>query len=112
DQDTPHGHPQYGLGRLLRRLGASPANVRELSMAGSPRLGVVRAALSLAADTAGWTHARRALEPTLPAATEGITILAGHSADEEARAIAIAARDALAGGRTVGIVSPDQTLSR
>ena len=112
DAGAPHGHPQHGLARLLRRLGAAPAGARELSQVGSPRLQVVRTALSLPADTAAWAQARRSLEPVLAAATEGITVLAAPSADMEARAIAIAARAALAATRTVGIVSPDQTLSR
>lgn len=111
-QKAPHGHPQYGLARLLRRLGTTHSEVIELSTAASPRLKVVRAALALADQTNGWAAQRGLLDNTLSAATAGLAIIAARTMDEEARAIAIAARAALADGRTVGIVSPDQTLSR
>src|SRR5690606_7650641 len=39
-------------------------------------------------------------------------IIAARNEDEEARAIALAARAALAGGRSVGIVTPDRNLAR
>ena len=72
----------------------------------------MRAALSLAADTAQWAEARRQLAPHLDAAAEGVTLIAAATADEEARAVALCAREALGRGETVGIVSPDQALSR
>jgi ATP-dependent helicase/nuclease subunit B len=45
-------------------------------------------------------------------AVTGVAILAAPNADTEARAIALAARATLASGRTVGIISRDQTLAR
>jgi len=107
-----HGHPQYGLAKLLRRLGAGPGEVIELAAGASPRTAVVRTALALADETAGWAGARTALAPEITGAAHGLSIIAARNADEEARAIALAARDALAEGRTVGIVTPDLTLSR
>jgi len=110
-EQSPHSHPQYGLANLLRRLGTPPSTVIELGSPG-PRAKVIRQSLALAEDTTGWSGARAALLPHLPAATEGITILGAHTADEEARAIALAARDALMRRQSVGIVSPDRNLAR
>ena len=113
ENGAPHGHPQYGLGKLLRDLGTTPQAVAEL--APEPRAArtlVVRQALALAEATAGWAAARTALDPQVAEAAQGLAVLAAATADEEARAIGLAARDALARGRTVGIISPDQNLTR
>lgn len=110
-EQAPHGHPQYGLAQLLRRLGTPPRDVIELGQPG-PRAAVIRQSLALPEDTANWPQARAAIAPDLPAATKGMTILTARTADEEARAIALAARDGLAQGKTVGIVSPDRNLAR
>ncbi len=112
DDGVPHGHPQYGLAKLLRRLGAGPGEVIELAPTASPRTRLVREALSLAEETAGWIEARVQLAPDLAAAAERLSVIAARTADEEARAVALCARDALARGQTVGIISPDQNLSR
>lgn len=108
----PHGHPQYGLSRLLRGLGTVPSEVRELAAAPAPRTALVRSALALANDTGGWAAERHRLAGELATATGGVTVIAARTVDDEARAIAIAARAALEAKRSVGIVSPDQTLSR
>ena len=111
-QSNAQGHPQYGLARLLRRLGAGPGEVIELAPAGSVRTEVIRTALALADETAGWAAARSELAPRIAAAADGLAVLAARTADEEARAIALCAREALGRGETVGIVSPDQNLAR
>lgn len=111
--NNAHGHPQYGLARLLRRLGTTHAAVTELRQAAeSPRLEVIRRALAPADETADWAAAREALAPDLASALDGVSVIAARTEAEEALAIAVAARDALASGREVGIVSPDQVLSR
>lgn len=107
----PHGHPQYIMAGLLRRLGTAPAAVVPL-VNETPRTRLVRIALAPTEETAHWAEARAALAPVLSEALQGVAILAARNEDEEARAIAVAARAALAEGRSVGIVSPDQTLSR
>ncbi len=108
----PHGHPQYAMAGLLRRLGTVPTGVVDLEPTDAPRTRLVRLALAPAAETADWAEARTAIASQLDEALAGVEILAARTVDEEARAIAIAVRDALEQGRTVGIVSPDQTLSR
>ncbi len=105
------GHPQYGLAKLLRALGAGIADVEELA-GETPRTVIVRHALAPTEETTGWTGARAAVADALDAALVGVTVLAAPNLDLEARAVALAARQALAEGRTVGIVSRDQTLAR
>ena len=112
-EDAPHGHPQYGLAQLLRRLGKAAGAVVELAAAPAPRVAIVRRALALPEATARWSIDRHAIDAkTLQEATAGFAVLAARNEDEEARAIALAARDALAGGKTVGIVTPDRNLAR
>jgi ATP-dependent helicase/nuclease subunit B len=112
ERGNPHGHPQYGLVKLLRRLKAGGGDAVELAAeAETPRTAMVRRALALTDATALWAEKR--LDPqALAEATEGLAILAARTEDEEARAIALAAREALAERRTVGIVTPDQNLAR
>ena len=107
--DATESHPQYGLMKLLRRLGAGVGDVAELA-GDHPRTQLVRAALAPAVETPDWPRMRA----TIPVAEAlaGVGVLAAPNADLEARAIALAARAALAEGRTVGIVSRDQTLAR
>ena len=111
-KQAPHAHPQYGLVKLLRQLAARPDAVTELGVADSPRVRLVRRALALPGATVGWPAERQALAPLLPPALAGVAILAAPGEDLEARAIAVAARDALHAKKTVGIVSPDRNLAR
>ncbi len=106
-----HGHPQYGLAKLLTALKAGIGDVEELAGA-APRTAIVRHALAPTAETAGWTSARERVAEDLDAALDRISIIAAPNLDIEARAIALAARQALSGNRSVGIVSRDQMLAR
>ncbi|MBK8084985.1 MAG: PD-(D/E)XK nuclease family protein [Devosia sp.] len=107
--ETTQSHPQYGLMKLLRRLGAGVGEVIDLG-GEHPRTALLRAALAPADETSGWGGWRDGfdLEPALA----GVGIVAARTADLEARAVALAARAALAEGRTVGIVTRDQNLGR
>lgn len=108
---NPHSHPQYGLARLLRQLGAGPGQVVELAPPGQGRSAIVHRALALAADTARWAGQRPG-PAELDAALAGVGIIAARTEDEEARAIALVARDALEADQSVGIVTPDRNLAR
>ncbi len=111
--ERAHGHSQYGLARLLRRLGQTPENVVELAAAPSPRTAIVRRALTLAPDTAGWAEARHELSPQeFAAALQHVAIAVARTEHEEARAIAVASAQALSQGQTVGVISPDRNLAR
>ncbi len=111
DGANTESHPQYGLARLLRTFGAGIADVDELAP-DSLRSTIVRRAMATAAETTLWSAERAQLAPTLPRALAGISIIAAPNADIEARAVALAARQAVADRHSVGIVSRDQTLAR
>jgi ATP-dependent helicase/nuclease subunit B len=111
EEATPHGHPQYGLAKLLRRLGAGPGEVMEL-VEDAPRTTIIRRALALADETSRWAEDRVEVGWIVPEAVDGLSIIAARTAGEEARAIALCAREAVGRGETVGLVSPDQNLSR
>ncbi|WP_404400674.1 double-strand break repair protein AddB [Pelagibacterium halotolerans] len=110
DKANPHGHPHYGLARLLRRLGVPPSGVTELAEPDPPRTRFLRTALALADDTASWATALS--EDEIATATGGIATIVARTPEEEARAIALAVRDGLDTGRSVAVISPDQTLAR
>lgn len=107
--EASQGHPQFGLMKLLRRLGAAVSDVRELADT-HPRTQLVRAALAPAVETPDWPRLRAALP--VAGALDGVAIIAARNADIEARAIALAARAALVERKSVGIISRDQTLAR
>ena len=107
--ETTQSHPQYGLMKLLRSLDAGVGDVVELADANA-RTALARAALAPASETPNWPVWRAALP--VEDALAGVAILAARNADVEARAIALAARATLIEGKTVGIVSRDQTLAR
>ncbi|MDB5536777.1 MAG: addB, partial [Devosia sp.] len=108
---NPHGHPQYGMAKLLRALGAGVGDVVELAERAAERTTLVRRALALTDDTALW--AQQKLSPSeLDRAVDGVSLISARTEDEEARAVALAARDALAQRRTVGIITPDRNLAR
>lgn len=107
---NPHGHPQYGLVRLLDTLGVTPTEVTTLGQPTSPRSEALSAALALAPHTAHWNRLAAGLD--IAGASEGISLVRARTQQEEARAIAIAAHDALSQGKSTAIIAPDQTLAR
>ncbi|MEQ8445653.1 MAG: double-strand break repair protein AddB [Pelagibacterium sp.] len=109
---NPHGHPQYGLARLLRRLGTVPEAVTELAPHDAPRTKILNAALGLPDATAQWQAIAQGLGAGLEAGTEGLSLLVARTPEEEARAIAVCVHDALEQGKSVAIIAPDQTLAR
>ncbi|HTM76291.1 MAG TPA: double-strand break repair protein AddB, partial [Devosia sp.] len=111
DSKNPHGHPQYGLAKLLRALGAGVGDVIELAPGEAERTMLVRRALALTDDTALWAE-QKLPDAALARATTGISLISARTEDEEARAVALAARDGLAQGKSVGIVTPDRNLAR
>jgi ATP-dependent helicase/nuclease subunit B len=111
DENNPHGHPQYGLAKLLRGLGATVGSVIELADGPTPRTRLVNHALALTKDTASWSR-NRLSAGELAEASSGLAVMRARTEDEEARAIALAARARLAEGETVGIVTPDRNLAR
>ncbi|MEO8758441.1 MAG: double-strand break repair protein AddB [Devosia sp.] len=111
DGTNTEGHPQFVLARLLRGLGAGIADVEELA-GEAPRTMIVRHALALADETTQWGARRASVDAQFDAALAGVSMIAAPNADMEARAVALATRQAVANKRTVGIVTRDQTLAR
>ncbi|ODT75110.1 MAG: double-strand break repair protein AddB [Pelagibacterium sp. SCN 64-44] len=109
--NAPHGHPQYGLALLLRGLGVSMSAVTELAPGPAPRSVLVSRALALTGDTALWAENRLPAD-MLAEAGKGLSVIRARNEDEEARAVALAARQALSEGQSVGIVTPDRNLAR
>jgi ATP-dependent helicase/nuclease subunit B len=107
--ENMQGHPQYGLMRLLRALGVGIGDVEDLA-AVSERTRLMRAALAPADQTTGWGRWRGEID--VNAALSGVSVIAAPTADLEARAVALAARQAVLEHKSVGIVSRDQTLAR
>lgn len=112
-EHNPHGHPQYQLARLLAELGSPATAVMELAGAADPRTTLVGRAMALAKDTTRWPSQKAHAMPMEDGmATVGVSIIAARNEDEEARAVALAAREALEKQETVGIVTPDRNLAR
>ena len=107
--ETMQSHPQYGLMKLLRALGAGIGDVEDLVQA-SERTRLIRTALAPADQTTAWSTQRQAID--LDAGLSGVSVLAAPNVEIEARAIALAARQAISDRRTVGIVARDQNLAR
>lgn len=109
---NPHGHPQYGLARLLARLGTLPGTVIELANPAHPRTKILNAALGLPDATALWQKVATELGPGLDQGSQGLALVVARTPEEEARAIALCVHDALEADKTVAIIAPDQTLAR
>jgi len=107
--ENMQGHPQYGLMKLLRTLGVGVGDVEDLATVGE-RTRLIRVALAPADQTTAWGRWRESIDVTT--ALAGVAVIAAPTADLEARAVALAARQAVTDRRSVGIVSRDQTLAR
>ncbi len=115
------GHPQYGLARLLERLGLARGEVADWPAGpfqdGRPGLPRSRARLASEAfrpapATERW-RSRPLSEAVLDSALDDVTFVECPGLDEEARVIALALREALLTEEaTAALVTPDRTLAR
>ncbi|MEM9780918.1 MAG: double-strand break repair protein AddB [Pseudomonadota bacterium] len=111
-------HPAGPFHRLLTALDAGPASVRhwhegpaETILA--PRRLLIAEALRPAPVTDAWVARRAEIATVAGAATAGLTLIEAAEHRDEALAIALAVREALAiPGRHIAIVTPDATLAR
>ena len=111
------GHPQYGLAKLIGRLGVSRGDVVPLGRADETletRTRLVGAALRPAATTDRWASERAALpDSAVAAALSGVTLVEAAHERDEALSIAIALRRAtLEEDRTAALVTGDRDLAR
>jgi ATP-dependent helicase/nuclease subunit B len=102
------GHPQYGLKRLIEKIGIAREAVEPLADSGNAaREKIFSLAFRPQSDdeTAGRRVAARH-------SLKGVTIIEAADAREEALGIAIALREALHDGKTAALVTPDRALAR
>ncbi len=110
---NPHTHPQYGLARLLARLGELPESFIELApKAKNKRPKIVQNAFALVQDTKDWAIKRRELADEIAKSFENLSIINAKNDEEQARAIALCALDGVIRKKSVGIISPDRNLAR
>ncbi|MBA3448362.1 MAG: double-strand break repair protein AddB, partial [Pseudaminobacter sp.] len=111
------GHPQYGLAKILRKIGVLRADVDEI---GTPdaslaaRARIVSEALRPAETTDEWERTRgRVATEAMTAALSDVTLLEAANERDEAAAIAIALRRAIdAADATAALVTGDRNLAR
>lgn len=112
-------HPQFGLRRLLDRLGIARENVAvlpgsELDTRSAARAHLISEAMRPASTTGRWADlvARADMDRTR-LALQGMTLLEAPTSQDEAEAIAYILREAAeTPGRTAALVSPDRLLAR
>lgn len=106
EREPMPGHPQFGLKRLLERIGIAREAVEPLSEPSKP----AREALLSRAFAPYVEGARQELGK--PGALDGITLIEAQDAREEALAIAIALRESLHHGTSAALITPDRALAR
>ena len=113
DLSPAPGHPQFAMQALLARIGITRDAVTSLAAA-SGRERLVSEVLRPAAATDLWrTRAADAgFESDAEAAMGSITMIEAANAEDEALAIAVALREAVAKGTTAALVTPDRALGR
>lgn len=121
DGASPHpsvlGHPQFGLARLVRRVGVARRDVVEIgepSRSLAIRRAILAEALKPAETTDEWAASRAAMSEAVVAdALAGITLVEAANEREEAAAIAVALRGAIVQpDATAALVTPDRELAR
>lgn len=117
DNPVP-GHPQYGLSRLVRSIGATREDIApvlpEATMINRSRERLISEALRPAETTDLWRDLSDRFSDTLvDDATDGMALIVAANPRLEALAIAVAIREAIATEASrVALVTPDRQLSR
>ncbi len=122
---TP-GHPQYGMARLLGKLGAGRAAVglwpqSQLTQQQACRRRIINEALTPAEITSDWLnrleklagHYSMDIADLMQDGLDGLSLIEAKNEDEEAMVLALAIRQALADPtKTTMLVTPDRLLAR
>ncbi|MDR1009510.1 MAG: double-strand break repair protein AddB, partial [Rickettsiales bacterium] len=102
-------HPQYGMMKLLGRMGITRNNVVPLAKSQNPARELLASAIMLAGEaTAAWHD----IKEIPPAALENISRLSCETEREEAKAIALALADSQARGETAELITPDRKIAK
>jgi ATP-dependent helicase/nuclease subunit B len=116
ETEPSHGHPQFALNALLRRIGVERTAVQDLAPpAPHGREAIMSEALRPADATELWR--RRLAEPAFAAhadaALANVAVIEAANAEEEALAVAIALREVMeVPNKTAALVTPDRALTR
>ena len=111
------GHPQYGLAKLIGKIGVLRADVEEVVAAETPlaiRAALVGEALRPAETTELWAETRaRFATADIPEAFAEVTLVEAASERDEAVAIAVALKTAVEEpGQRAALVTGDRALAR
>ena len=116
DADAAHGHPQFAMHALLRRIGIARDAVTALAEpAPHGRERFASEALRPAAASELWRSRldERGFPAHADAALKNVAVVEAANAEEEALAIAVALREAVdTRGKTAALVTPDRALAR
>jgi ATP-dependent helicase/nuclease subunit B len=107
------GHPQFAMAALLSRIGIGRDAVALLAPArGRERL--ISEALRPADATDRWRHntGDAAFAAQIDAALSNLTMIEAAHPEEEALAVAVALREAVAESKTAALITPDRRLAR
>ncbi|KUF09528.1 double-strand break repair protein AddB [Pseudoponticoccus marisrubri] len=114
DPLTGEDHPQFRFARLLRELALDPSEVAPWSDAPAPspaRNRLISLALRPAPVTHQWLSEGPAL-PDLVETTADLTLVEAPDKRQEAQAIALRLRQAVADGQSAALITPDRMLTR
>lgn len=116
DTDAAHGHPQFALASLIKRIGIVRSDITALAVpAPHGRERVTSEALRPALASQLWQALPGDAEfaVSADAAIENVAVIETANAEEEALAIAVALREtADTKGKTAALVTPDVALGR
>jgi len=108
-QPPASGHPQLAMHALLRRIGIGRDEVAQLAASGA-RERLTSEAMRPSDATERW--AERIGTAARAAALENVAVIEAANAEEEALAIAVALREAVAQDNIAALVTPDRALAR
>jgi ATP-dependent helicase/nuclease subunit B len=116
DEDTAHGHPQFAMHALLKKIGIARDAVEKLAQPqahGRERFASEALRPAIASDLWQGRLGQPEFVAHLESALEQMAVVEAANAEEEALAIAISLRQALeTPGKTAALVTPDRALAR
>ena len=114
DNDPSFGHPQFGLKRLIKRIGIARGDAVPLGGAiESERETLLSEAFRPAATTDRWRERGTAFDRQAEQALAGLSLIEAADPREEALALAVALRETMeTQGAMAALVTPDRALAR
>ena len=115
-ENAAPSHPQFGMRQLIARIGIRREDVAALgpengNAVRATRMRLVNEALRPAEATEGWRDLGVA-DTEIAAAFADVSLIEARGEEEEALAVAIALREAVAEGESAALITPDRVLAR